>query len=956
MVDAVILRVVLQNINSLLQEEFGLVWGVDREMRRLSNTLATIRDVLEDAEMKQFKDKAIKGWLKKLKDAAYDADDILDECAAKALQLEEAQKRNCANQVSNSFLPWFNFEKLMFRRKIGQRIKDIRERFDDIADERSKFHLNPRGNAMEWTVETSERETSSILTESHVYGRDEDKEKIVKVLMDNISNPELLVYPIIGITGLSILAALRVSYNHLPSHLRQCFAYCSIFPKDYRMWKKPLIYLWMANDFVPSKGKMELEDTGNEIFNELVWRSFFQDIEKDGDGNVVNCKMHDLVHDLACSVMDNECLALETRNEKTVPKGAAIFSSLFDTLEAFDTLEVPSPNNDQTHIQENVDEVVEGLQPPTSIKRLKMEGYQGMKFPRWMEDLSLQNLVDVELKDCSRCENFPPLGNLPFLKFLHVSGMDSVRYLLDVESDSGDGSAKGFPLLEVLKLYNMLNLEELLLNVTRGREVVVFPCLVSMRIMNCDKLKTLPLLPSLKSLFLQTKESENIPEGLLQNRNLPVLESLNFDNSPNLVNLPRLSIRHGEYGFSSLKEFRVNECNAMKYLWEDETQFQGLCSLKVLIIECCERLVSLPRIRYLTALEHLYINQCPELELSQLEDFRHLTSLQKIDIINLPKLMTLAESLRHTTTLQHLRITGCVGLTVLPELIENLTSLRTIEIWYCPNLTFLPDALRQLTMLQTLIIEGCPVLETRCREGREDWQKISHIPKVIISSWPPRTPMKQNRGCWGRLLELKRRCGAMKSLWKDETQFKGLSYLKALMIYYCDKLETLSGLRYVTALEKLIIYDCRKLELSKLEDFRHLTSLQEIEIVNMCESISRPENLKHTTMLQRLHISCCMGLTALPEWIHNLTSLRIIEICGCPNLCFLPDGFQHMTALQTLIIDNCPVLETRYREGGENWHKISHIPNVIFRSWPSPVPMRQNRRCWDRLLKSRRRR
>ncbi|XP_042487025.1 putative disease resistance protein RGA3 [Macadamia integrifolia] len=764
----------------------------------------------------------------------------------------------------------------------------------------------------------------------------------------------------------NILPALRLSYNHLPSHLRQCFAYCSMFPKDHWIEKEQLVHLWMANGFIPSKGKMELEDIGNEIFNELVWRSFFQDVEKNDYLNVVNCKMHDLVHDLACSILGKECLTLKTGEEIIVPKGIRhlslklenmlssddlqmLVASTNESLRKFQTIrtlllnasrldvdyrpfsaaylkfpnfnisnrrclralelsfssvswrpssaaylthlrylihlrylklymisistlpeslsnlkhlqtlildrcrclqklpaqlstmsslrhldicgceslrQMPigigklihlqtlstfivgkktgyrinelkglnlrgqlhirdlenvknsvdakeanlmekrnlnwltlswSPHNDQTHIQENVDEVLEGLQPPISMKKLEIERYQGMKFPSWMEDLSLQNLVRVQLIDCSRCENFPPLGHLPFLKFLHVSGMDSVRYLLDVESDSGDGSAKGFPLLEELQLYGMLNLEELLLNVTRGREVVVFPYLVSMRIMNCDKLKTLPLLPSLKSLFLQTKESENIPEGLLQNRNLPVLESLTFDNSPNLVNLPRLSIRHGEYGFSSLKEFGVNQCNAMKYLWEDETQFQGLCSLKVLRIEWCERLVSLPRIRYLTALERLYINQCPGLELSLLEDFRHLTSLQKIDIINLPQLISLAEILRHTTTLQHLRIFGCEGLTVLPEWIENLTSLRTIEICYCPNLTFLPDGLRQLTMLQTLVIKGCPVLETRCREGGEDWQKIYHIPKVIIRSWPLRTPMKQNRGCWGRLLELKRR-------------------------------------------------------------------------------------------------------------------------------------------------------------------------------------------------------
>ncbi|XP_023903855.1 putative disease resistance RPP13-like protein 1 [Quercus suber] len=75
----------------------------------------------------------------------------------------------------------------------------------------------------------------------------------------------------------NILSILKLSYEYLPSHLKRCFAYCSLFPKDYKFKEKELVLLWMAEGLVQETERNKpMEDIGSEYFQDLLMRSFFQ--------------------------------------------------------------------------------------------------------------------------------------------------------------------------------------------------------------------------------------------------------------------------------------------------------------------------------------------------------------------------------------------------------------------------------------------------------------------------------------------------------------------------------------------------------------------------------------------------------------------------------------------------------------------------------------------------------
>ncbi|BAF19323.2 Os06g0287000 [Oryza sativa Japonica Group] len=110
------------------------------------------------------------------------------------------------------------------------------------------------------------------------------------------------------------LEALRrmvtLGYNHLPSHLKPCFLYLSIFPEDFEIKRNRLVGRWIAEGFVRPKVGMTTKDVGESYFNELINRSMIQRSRVGIAGKIKTCRIHDIIRDITVSISRQENFVL----------------------------------------------------------------------------------------------------------------------------------------------------------------------------------------------------------------------------------------------------------------------------------------------------------------------------------------------------------------------------------------------------------------------------------------------------------------------------------------------------------------------------------------------------------------------------------------------------------------------------------------------------------------------
>ncbi|TYH47276.1 hypothetical protein ES332_D11G399800v1 [Gossypium tomentosum] len=725
-----------------------------------------------------------------------------------------------------------------------------------------------------------------------------------------------------------ILATLKLSYYHLPSHLKHCFAYCRLYPKDDQIDVQTLVQFWIAQGFI------------KQLNQNLVERSFFQEVVEYGIRDM-RCKMHDLMHDLAESVAGMESSIIDSNkiasdvgdkcrhiriNPSLIPlfKGKKLRTLLqypkFSANLSEETWDFVIANCRCLRVLELQYLDIQMISP--SIYKLKHLRYLDLSSNYNIKILpksirKIQNLLALKLDWCIRLKELPKkiekLVNLTYLgckdcwDLTHmprgIGKLTSLETLSRFVVDK-DGSHGGADLSE-LRLLNNLKGHLYIKNlgfVKNAKEKFKAANLKEKQHLSSlvlgwygddddgggggggdDKsLEDLQPHPNLKELMIRGWRGDaKFPSWLPLLTNLVkiFIRGGNFKYFPSLAQLPCLEL------------LEIGGCTKLEYM--DDNSLKGSQGE--------------PQ-SFFPSLKHLSLSHCPNMK-SWWRMTKPIDDDSNEDDTTVMGTSTMAFPCLSSLTIQHCPLTS---MPLYPSLDEDLmlsnTSSRPLKQTIKMNI----NAKAPSTSTSSLPLSNLKSFDVHNIEGL-DTHKLDE--------------------CLQHLTRLKRlTIRDCKEVDLEGMQWEPLKNLSHLKIDNIPKLVSLPiWLQHLVQLKTLEIHNCNGLR-SLLPVFQHLTFLEEFEVKDCKElelSGAGIQIFQDHTSLRSLRLENIPKCRHLPEWLQNLTNLQQLSLVNLPNLTSLPDEMRCLTSLEYLYITGIPQLEERCQKDiGADWQKIAHIPNI----------------------------
>ncbi|RWR88324.1 putative disease resistance protein [Cinnamomum micranthum f. kanehirae] len=237
-----------------------------------------------------------------------------------------------------------------------------------------------------------------------------------------------------------VFRPLKLSYDDLKDEkVKMCFLFCSLFPEDYEIRVKRLVWLWIMEGFIENVDNLvDASNKGHRIVEMLKQRCLLE--EGIQAVNFDTIKMHDVIRDLALYIASSSCNEgprflvkagfgeglKEPPPEETWREYERI--SLMRNGIADLPIKPECPNLVSLFLRGNPISVVPHsffeLMPTLQVLDLSDTVITSLT----ISPSSLLNLQSLILRGCSRLTEVPFLGQLKKLQFLDIS-MSSIRSL-----------------------------------------------------------------------------------------------------------------------------------------------------------------------------------------------------------------------------------------------------------------------------------------------------------------------------------------------------------------------------------------------------------------------------------------------------------------------------------------------------------------------------------------------